>query len=52
MSALGMQLTSTMTVIRLGDGSLLLHSPVAMTPERRAAVEALGRGPRAQHRSA
>ncbi|WP_257460976.1 DUF4336 domain-containing protein [Archangium lipolyticum] len=40
---LGMHLTSTMTVIRLGDGSLLLHSPVAMTPERRAAVEALGR---------
>lgn len=41
-SFLGMQLTATMTVVRLGDGSLLLHSPVAMTPERRAAVEALG----------
>ena len=39
---LGMRLTTTMTVLRLGDGSLLLHSPVAMTPERRAAVEALG----------
>lgn len=39
---LGMQLTATMTVFRLGDGSLLLHSPVAMTPGRRAAVEALG----------
>jgi len=39
---LGMPLTSTMTVLRLGDGSLLLHSPIAMTPERRAAVEALG----------
>jgi hypothetical protein len=39
---LGLQLTSTMTVLRLGDGSLLLHSPVAMTSERRAAVEALG----------
>jgi hypothetical protein len=39
---LGMSLTSTMTVVRLGDGTLLLHSPVAATPERRAAVEALG----------
>ena len=39
---LGMQLTATMTVFRLGDGKLLLHSPVAMTPGRRAAVEALG----------
>lgn len=39
---LGMRLSATMTVLRLGDGSLLLHSPVAMTPERRAAVEALG----------
>ena len=39
---LGMRLTATMTVLRLGDGSLLLHSPVAMTPERRAAVQALG----------
>lgn len=40
---LGMRLTATMTVIRLADGGLLLHSPVAMTRERRAAVEALGR---------
>jgi hypothetical protein len=39
---LGMQLTSNMTVLRLGDGSLLVHAPVALTPERRAAVEALG----------
>jgi hypothetical protein len=38
----GMQLTATMTVLRLGDGSLLVHSPIALTPERRAAVEALG----------
>jgi hypothetical protein len=42
-SFLGLRLTATMTVLRLGDGSLLLHSPVAMTSERRAAVEALGR---------
>lgn len=39
---LGMRLTATMTVFRLGDGALLLHSPVAMTRERRGAVEALG----------
>lgn len=39
---LGLHLPATMTVLRLGDGSLLLHSPVAMTRERRAAVDALG----------
>ena len=39
---LGMRLTATMTVMRLRDGSLLIHSPVALTPERRAATEALG----------
>src|SRR5258706_6634637 len=39
----GMKLTSTMTVLRLDDGDVLLHSPIAMTPERRAAVDAIGR---------
>lgn len=39
---LGMPLTATMTVLRLGDGSLLLYSPIALTPERRTAIEALG----------
>lgn len=39
---LGMRLTATMTVLRLSEGSLLLHSPISMTPERRAAVEGLG----------
>jgi len=39
---LGLRLTTTMTVLRLADGSLLVHSPVALTPERRAAVEAIG----------
>jgi Domain of unknown function (DUF4336) len=39
---LGTRLAATMTVLRLGDGGLLLYSPIAMTPERRAAVEALG----------
>jgi hypothetical protein len=37
----GTKLSSTMTVLRLSDG-LLLHSPIEMTPERRASVEALG----------
>jgi hypothetical protein len=39
---LGTKLTSTMTILRLGDGSLLVHSPIALTPERRTALEALG----------
>jgi hypothetical protein len=39
---LGMRLTTAMTVLRLRDGTLLLHSPLALTAERRAAVEALG----------
>jgi hypothetical protein len=40
---LGMRLTATMTVLRIEDGDLLLHSPLPMTAERRAAVESLGR---------
>jgi hypothetical protein len=39
---IGLRLNATMTVLRLSDESLLLYSPVAMTPRRRAAVEALG----------
>jgi len=39
---LGLHLTANMTVLRLSDGGLLLHSPIGCTPERRAAVEALG----------
>lgn len=38
----GMRLAATMTVLRLGDGTLLVHSPIALTAERRAAVEAIG----------
>lgn len=38
---LGLHLTATMTVLRVADG-LLLHSPLPMTAERRAAVESLG----------
>jgi hypothetical protein len=40
---LGLRLTSTMTILRLADGGLVVHSPLPLTPERRAAVEALGR---------
>lgn len=40
---LGLHLTSTMAVLRLAGGDLLLYSPVTLTPERRAAVEELGR---------
>ena len=39
---LGLRLTTTMAVLRLGDGGLLLWSPIPMTAERRAAVDALG----------
>ena len=37
----GMPLTSAMTVLRVGDG-VLVHSPLPLSAERRAAVEALG----------
>ena len=40
---IGLRLTATMVVLRLADDSLLVYSPVALTPERRAEVEALGR---------
>lgn len=41
-SILGMRLTSTMTVLRLDDDRLLVHSPIALTPARRDAIAALG----------
>jgi hypothetical protein len=41
-SFLGLQLTSTMAVLRLPDRSLMVVSPLALTTERRAAVESLG----------
>lgn len=37
-----MGLTATMAVLELGEGELLLYSPLELTAERRAAVEALG----------
>src|ERR1022692_1441440 len=39
---LGLRLTTTMVILRLADGTLLLYSPVPLTPERREAVESLG----------
>jgi len=39
---LGLHLTATMTVLRLADASLLVYSPVALTPARRTAIAALG----------
>jgi hypothetical protein len=42
-SILGMKLSATMSVVALDGSGLLVYSPVALTPARRAAVEALGR---------
>lgn len=39
---MGLAVGARMTVIRLSDGSLWVHSPLHLTPERREAVEALG----------
>ncbi len=39
----GMKLTSTMTVLDIGGGALLVHSPLPLTPERREAIGSLGR---------
>jgi hypothetical protein len=39
----GMRLCANMTVLRLPNSSLLLHSPISMTPERREQIAALGR---------
>lgn len=38
----GMSLERVMTVVRRGDGSLLLHSPIAMGEAQQAELEALG----------
>lgn len=38
----GVEVGTRMTVVRLADGGLWLHSPVRPTPELRAAVDALG----------
>lgn len=41
-SAMGMQLPVRMTVLRLSDGSVLLHSPTRNTPELAQAIEGIG----------
>ena len=38
----GLEVGTRMTVIRLADGSLLLHSPVALDPRLRRALDSLG----------
>ncbi len=38
----GMRITSRMTVVRLGDGMLWLHSPVAISAALKAELQALG----------
>jgi hypothetical protein len=40
---LGMKLTSTMTILKLRDEALLLHSPLPLTHERRDWICSLGR---------
>ncbi|MCB9676727.1 MAG: hypothetical protein H6737_16540 [Alphaproteobacteria bacterium] len=42
-SVVGTALSVNMTVLRLAGDALLLYSPVPLTPERKAAVDALGR---------
>ena len=39
----GLEVGTRMTVIRLADGSLLLHSPVSLTPELRRELDSIGR---------
>lgn len=39
---LGIEVGSRMTVLRLGDGGLWVHSPLRLTPRVREAVDALG----------
>ena len=39
----GLPVGTRMTVIRLADGRLLLHSPVALEPELREQLDAIGR---------
>ncbi|HET6415600.1 MAG TPA: DUF4336 domain-containing protein [Polyangiales bacterium] len=38
----GLHVGTRMTVVQLGDGQLLVHSPLAMTPDLKAEVDALG----------
>jgi hypothetical protein len=42
LSFLGLHLGTRMTVVRLDDGSLWIHSPIPLTPALKAEVDALG----------
>lgn len=39
---LGLEIGARMTIVRLPDGALFIHSPVSMTPELKREVEELG----------
>jgi len=41
-SFFGLHLGTRMTVVRLRDGTLLVHSPIALTPRLKAEVDAIG----------
>jgi hypothetical protein len=42
LSVLGAEIGCRMTVVRLGDGGLLIHSPIALTPALRQRLDAIG----------
>ena len=41
-SVLGLQIGARMTVVRLASGGLFVHAPIELSPELRAALDALG----------
>lgn len=43
LSVMGAEIGTRMTVVRLQDGQLLVHSPIRLTTELRARIDALGR---------
>jgi glyoxylase-like metal-dependent hydrolase (beta-lactamase superfamily II) len=43
LSVMGVEIGTRMTVIRLSDGSLLVHSPIRLTPELEEKLASLGR---------
>ncbi|MBL9101789.1 MAG: DUF4336 domain-containing protein [Myxococcales bacterium] len=42
LSVLGVHLGTRMTIVRLGSNGLFVHSPIALTPELQAEIDALG----------
>jgi Domain of unknown function (DUF4336) len=42
LAVLGAEIGCRMTVVRLGDGGLLIHSPIALTPALRRHLDAIG----------